>query len=311
MKDYYNILGVDRNSSADEIKKSYRKLSKQYHPDVNPEGADKFKEIAEAYDVLSNPNKKEKYDNPASDMFGGSSFDEMLKNMGFNRNPFGGGQRKPSAPEKIVKLDITPFDSYKAVNKDITYRREVACTTCSGSGGDRVTCNPCQGVGYRLRQFGQGPFQQIMQETCGMCQGRGFNITNGCIDCTSLGTKGEYKTITITLQHGIDDGEYYRLEGAGDYHNGVYGNLLIKIHMTKNDNWEKVGDDFFYTNYITYDELLNDVCQVPHPDGTLSVKYPEEFDSSKPMRVRGKGFRRERIGDMYVKNIVKFKRETK
>ena len=95
MKDYYNILGVDRNSSADEIKKSYRKLSKQYHPDVNPEGADKFKEIAEAYDVLSNPNKKEKYDNPASDMFGGSSFDEMLKNMGFNRNPFGGGQRKP------------------------------------------------------------------------------------------------------------------------------------------------------------------------------------------------------------------------
>jgi DnaJ-class molecular chaperone len=81
--------------------------------------------------------------------------------------------------------------------------------------------------------------------------------------------------------------------------------------MTKNDDWEKIGDDFFYTNYITYDELLNDVCQVPHPDGALSVKYPEEFDSSKPMRVRGKGFRRERIGDMYVKNIVKFKRKTK
>jgi len=308
MKDYYGILGVNRDSSSDEIKKAYRKLSKQYHPDVNPDGEDKFKEIAEAYDILSNPDKKQKYDNPS--MFGGGNmgFEDFLSQMGFNTNPFGGG-RKKAAPEKIIKLDITPFDSYKSANKEITYRREMACNTCNGSGGDRVTCTVCQGAGVRMRQFGQPPFQQILQETCGHCKGKGFTLTRGCIDCGSLGTKGEYKTMTITLQHGLDDGEYYRIEQGGDYHNGVYGNLLIKIHMTANDNWEKIGDDFFYTNYMSYSDLLKESCEIPHPDGTLSVRYPELFDSSKPMRVRGKGFRRERIGDLYIKNIVKFKKD--
>jgi molecular chaperone DnaJ len=311
MKDYYGILGVSKETSADEIKKAYRKLSKQFHPDVNPEGAERFKEIAEAYDTLSNPDKKQKYDNPASNMFGGdASIEDLLRHMGFNRNPFG-GQRRPSAPEKIITLDITALDSFRGSTQQINYKRDIACNTCGGSGGDRNGCGTCGGVGYRMRQMGQSPFQQIIQETCSSCVGRGYTITNACTSCIGKGTQGEFKSMNITLQHGIDDGEFYRVESAGDFHNGVYGNLLLKVRMKKDTSWEKVGDDLIYNNFLTYDDLTNESCEVPHPDGNIVVKYPELFDTLTPMRVRGKGYRRERIGDLYIKNIVRFKREKK
>ena len=311
MKDYYGILGVDKNASVDEIKKSYRKLSKQYHPDVNPEGAERFKEIAEAYDTLSNPDKKQKYDNPVSNMFGGdASIEDLLKHMGFNRNPFG-GQRRPSVPEKIIMLDITALDSFKGTTQQVNYKREIACNTCGGSGGDRTGCGTCGGVGYRVRQMGQSPFQQIIQETCPSCTGRGYIITNSCTSCIGKGTQGEFKSINVTLQHGIDDGEFYRVESAGDFHNGVYGNLLLKVRMKKDVNWEKVGDDLVYNNFLDYDDLTNESCEVPHPDGKIVVKYPELFDTLTPLRVRSKGYHRERIGDLYIKNIVRFKREKK
>ena len=311
MKDYYGILGVSKESSADEIKKAYRKLSKQFHPDVNPEGAERFKEIAEAYDTLSNPDKKQKYDNPASNMFGGdASIEDLLRHMGFNRNPFG-GQRRPSAPEKIITLDITALDSFRGSTQQVNYKRDIACNTCGGSGGDRTGCGICGGVGYRMRQMGQSPFQQIIQETCSSCVGRGYTITNACTSCIGKGTQGEFKSMNITLQHGIDDGEFYRVESAGDFHNGVYGNLLLKVRMKKDTSWEKVGDDLIYNNFLTYDDLTNESCEVPHPDGNIVVKYPELFDTLTPMRVRGKGYRRERIGDLYIKNIVRFKREKK
>ena len=311
MKDYYGILGVSKESSADDIKKAYRKLSKQFHPDVNPEGVERFKEIAEAYDTLSNPDKKQKYDNPVSNMFGGdASIEDLLKHMGFNRNPFG-GQRRPSAPEKIITLDITALDSFRGSTQQINYKRDIACNTCGGSGGDRTGCGTCGGVGYRMRQMGQSPFQQIIQETCSSCFGRGYIITNACTYCIGKGTQGEFKSMNITLQHGIDDGEFYRVESAGDFHNGVYGNLLLKVRMKKDTNWEKVGDDLIYNNFLTYDDLTNESCEVPHPDGNIVVKYPELFDTLTPLRVRGKGYRRERIGDLYIKNIVRFKRVKK
>ena len=313
MKDFYGILGVDKTASADEIKKAYRKLSKQYHPDVNPEGGERFKEIAEAYDTLSNPEKKQKYDNPMSNMFGGGdvSVEELLRHMGFNGNPFGGRSRRPTVPEKIITLDINALDSFRGSTQQINYKREVACNTCGGSGGDRTSCGTCAGVGYRMRQMGQGPFQQIIQETCPSCIGKGYIITNPCVSCVGKGTQGEFKSMSITLQHGIDDGEFYRVENSGDFHNGIYGNLLIKIRMVKDKLWEKVGDDLIYNNFLTYEDLTNDNCVVPHPDGDLSIKYPELFDTLNPLRVRGKGYHRERIGDLYIKNIVRFKREKK
>jgi molecular chaperone DnaJ len=241
---------------------------------------------------------------------GDASIEDLLRHMGFNRNPFG-GQRRPSAPEKIITLDITALDSFRGSTQQINYKRDIACNTCGGSGGDRTGCGTCGGVGYRMRQMGQSPFQQIIQETCSSCFGRGYTITNACTSCIGKGTQGEFKSMGITLQHGIDDGEFYRVESAGDFHNGVYGNLLLKVRMKKDANWEKVGDDLIYNNFLTYDDLTNESCEVPHPDGNIVVKYPELFDTLTPMRVRGKGYRRERIGDLYIKNIVRFKREKK
>jgi molecular chaperone DnaJ len=247
-----------------------------------------------------------------SNMFGGgdASIEDLLKHMGFNRNPFG-GQRRPSVPEKIIMLDITALDSFKGTTQQVNYKREIACNTCGGSGGDRTGCGTCGGVGYRVRQMGQSPFQQIIQETCPSCTGRGYIITNSCTSCIGKGTQGEFKSINITLQHGIDDGEFYRVESAGDFHNGVYGNLLLKVRMKKDANWEKVGDDLVYNNFLDYDDLTNESCEVPHPDGKIVVKYPELFDTLTPLRVRSKGYHRERIGDLYIKNIVRFKREKK
>jgi molecular chaperone DnaJ len=319
MKNYYNILGLSKDASVDDIKKAYRKLSKQYHPDVNPGGEEKFKEIAEAYDVLSDPQKKQMFDmggDPNSrNQFGGGNFDvdEFLRSMGFGGNPFQNGgpgfKKKPSAPDKIITVEIDPIESYTSPNKDITYRREVSCNSCNGSGGDKQTCGTCQGGGSITQRVGNGYFQQIVQSECPTCRGRGYFITKACFDCNATGTKAELKTINIRVNHGIDDGEFYRLESAGDYHNGNYGNLLIKIKMKKDFTWEKLGDDLIYYNVVDYKGLSNESFEIPHPDGKLSIKYPLQFDTLTPLRIKGKGYKRERVGDLYVKNVVKFNRD--
>jgi molecular chaperone DnaJ len=315
MKDYYNILGVDKNASQEEIKKAYRKLSKQFHPDVNPDGIEKFKEIAEAYDVLSDENKKLNYDNRGNNPFGGPNmnFEEFLKNMGFNGDPFrnggGGFKRKPVAPDKIITIDVTPLESYLGSLKNINYRREAACNTCSGSGGEREVCHNCRGVGQITQQVGNGLFQQILTSPCPSCKGKGSVVIKACFDCSGRGTKPEMRSMSINLHHGIDDGEFYRVEQGGDFSAGGYGNLLIKANMLKDSTWEKIGDDLIYHNYVDLEGLKKENVEVPHPDGKILVKYPETFDTSVPLRIRGKGYKRDRVGDMIIRNIVKFKRE--
>jgi molecular chaperone DnaJ len=315
MKDYYNILGVDKNASQEDIKKAYRKLSKQFHPDVNPEGGEKFKEIAEAYTTLSDDDKRRRYDMGGNNPFGGGdmNFEEFLKNMGFNGDPFrnggGGFKRKPSAPDKIITIDITPLESYLSVPKNITYRRDIACNSCSGSGGEREMCHTCRGAGQISQQVGNGMFQQIITSPCPSCRGKGSNVIKACFSCQGSGAKHEMKSININLNHGIDDGEFYRLDQAGDFVNNSYGNLLIKVRMVKEPLWEKLNDDLIYYNYVDLKGLNESGVEVPHPDGNIVIKYPETFDTSVPMRIRGKGYKRERVGDLYIRNIVKFKRE--
>lgn len=308
MKDYYNILGVNKNSSPDDIKKAYRKLSKQYHPDVNPEGTEKFKEVAEAYDVLSDPEKKQKYDNP--NPFGsfdnGFSFEEFMSRMGGFNN-----RRQTQVPDKVISLDVTPLDSYKGVGKTITYQRNRKCEPCGGKGGDGETCSQCKGAGFFTRRVGDGFFTQMVRQTCNYCAGKGFIIIRKCFECTGIGTKPEMKNMDIKLQHNVDDGQFYRIEGGGDFTNGVYGNLLIKIRLVNDNNFEKIGEDLVYTVYLNYEDLMKDNIEIPHPDGNIIVSFPETFDSSKPLRLKGKGYRGGRLGDMYIKNVVRFKREKK
>ena len=210
MKDYYKILGVEENATEDEIKKQYRKLSKQYHPDVNPNGAETFKDIAEAYDILSNPDKKSQYQASKSNPFNGTDFESFFQNV-FNRGGFNQNRRRKNAPDKIIKVAVTPVESYLGSEKSITYFRNHPCGTCKGTGGDQNTCKNCGGSGAHIRTFGTGFMVQQVRTVCDSCGGKGFTISHKCFYCDGRGVKTESNEIKIKLPHGIDDGQFLKL----------------------------------------------------------------------------------------------------
>lgn len=303
MKNYFEILGVNENSSDEEIKKAYRKLSKQYHPDVNPEGGERFKDIAEAYNVLSDPQKKTNYINEKNNPFNGTQFEEFFKNM-FN----GGGQQQSRRknPDKIVKLNVTPIESYRGVDKDLNFQRNHACGDCGGSGGDRKICHHCNGEGVTTQVMGSGFLQQVVRRACGHCGGQGTILTKYCGTCSGVGTKPKFETMRITIPKGIDDGQFLRIPEKGDFSNGFHGDLIIQVIMDNNGEFQKIGNDLIYNMEFGYKDLMNDNFIIPHPDGDIKVPAPNEFDTNKPLRLRGKGYP---TGDMYVKLRVKFNRD--
>jgi molecular chaperone DnaJ len=301
MKDYYKILGVEENTSEDEIKKQYRKLSKQYHPDVNPNGEEQFKDISEAYDVLSNPEKKSKYINSRNNPFNGTNFESFFQNM-FNQN----NKRRKNAPDKILKVTITPLESYLESEKNIQYFRDNPCQPCKGSGGDRQSCSSCGGSGAQIKTFGTGFMVQQVRMSCDTCGGRGYTLVHRCYYCDGRGTKSEINDIKIKLPHSIDDGQFLKLESFGDFVNGEYGDLVVQILMTKTESFEKINNDLIYNLFLGYDDIKKDKYSVPHPDGELNISSPKQFDTSKPLRLKGKGYRG---GDMYVKINVRFEKD--
>lgn len=303
MKNYFEILGVSENASDDEIKKAYRKMSKQYHPDVNPEGGEKFKEIAEAYDVLSNPDKKNNYLNSLNNPFAGSQFEEFFKDMFQN-----GGrptQRQRKVPDKILKVGINVLESYKGVTKQINFQRDIACDHCSGSGGDRVVCGGCNGSGTITQIFGSGFYQQQVVSGCPSCQGKGYILTRFCTNCSGVGTLKKFENISINLPKGVDDGQFFKMSQKGDFQQGMYGDLILQIQITDVAGFQKMGDDLVFNLTLDYETLTNEYYTIPHPDGELKVAAPKVFDSNIPLRLKGKGFNG---GYMYVKLNVKFDR---
>jgi molecular chaperone DnaJ len=305
MKDYYKILEVEEKASQDEIKKSYRSLSKKYHPDVNPEGVDKFKEIAESYEVLGNPEKRAQYDQSKNNPFaGGGSFEDMFSQMFGNRNGFQ-QQRRKSVPDKIVKVQITPIESYKGVDKKIQYMKDKECGGCSGTGGERQVCGSCNGVGFQIKTFGNGFMAQQMRQTCGSCGGRGYTLVHKCHVCSGQGSKTEVSNVNFKLPKGVDSGQYLKLENLGDFKNGETGDLVVQIEVVDHDGFEKMNNDLIYSLFLNIDEVNRDKLKVPHPDGELMLSQPKIFDTSKPLRLKGKGYNG---GDMYVKLNVRFER---
>jgi molecular chaperone DnaJ len=305
MKDYYKILGVEENATDDEIKKQYRKLSKQYHPDVNPNGAETFKDIAEAYDILTSPEKKAQYQASKSNPFNGTDFESFFQNM-FNRGGFNQNRRRKNAPDKIIKVAVTPVESYLGSEKTITYFRNHPCGTCKGTGGDQNTCKNCNGSGAHIRTFGTGFMVQQVRTVCDSCGGKGFTISHKCFYCDGRGVKTESGEIKIKLPHAIDDGQFLKLESLGDFQNGEYGDLVIQIQMTKTEDFEKMNSDLIYNLSLSYNDLKKESYIIPHPDGDLNVAASKQFDSTRPLRLKGKGYGG---GDMYVKLNVRFDRD--
>lgn len=305
MKDYYKILEVEEKATEEQIKKSYRNLSKKYHPDVNPEGAEKFKDIAEAYDTLGDPNKRAKYDGQKNNPFNQfGSMDDVMSQF-FGNSNFFGNQRRKNAPDKVVKVQITPIDSYLGIEKTIQYMKDNACEVCSGSGGETQVCNSCRGHGFTVRNVGTGFIIQQMRMVCNTCGGKGHTLVHKCYSCDGRGVKSSVNTLNIKLPVGSDNGQYLRIENMGDFKNGDYGDLVIQIEMVPKDGYEKINNDLVYNLFLNLEQIKDDKYVVPHPDGDVSISAPKVFDTSKPLRLRNRGYNG---GDMYVKLNVKFER---
>tara|TARA_R110000803_G_C11924135_1_gene314683 strand:- start:84 stop:1025 length:942 start_codon:yes stop_codon:yes gene_type:complete len=292
MKDYYQILNINKNASQGDIKKAYRKLSKQYHPDVNPQGEEKFKDIAEAYDILGNETKKKQYDNP--NPFGGNPFDM------FNQQRT--QQRRPKIKDKVMRVTLSPEESFKGLDKELTYKSKVSCELCVGTGGDKKGCTSCAGRGVHRQKMGTGFFTQVVESTCPTCRGTGQIVINPCMNCQGEGAIDKFKNIKVTIPKSVDNGDFLRVNGKGDFINGIQGDLLVQINMIKS-KYEKVGKDLvFNLNIAPIDMLINKTFRVPHPDGDLDINLPKNLSTEKPLRVKSKGFVTQNgIGDFYIK----------
>lgn len=303
MSDYYKILGVDKKSTKDEIKKAYRKLSKKYHPDVNPNGEAQFKKVTEAYETLIDDNKRKNYDNP--NPFGG--FDPFKDFM----NQFRGGnrqrQRKPK--DRIIKVDISPYESFLGIKKELTYRVEDSCDQCRGTGGDSKTCGTCRGTGSIQMQVGGGFISQIIQRPCNVCQGKGKILVNACYSCNGNGKKNKFENVSVDIPKNVDSGDFIRIHGKGDFDIQLgQGDLILQINMIKKDGFEKINNDLIYTHKINIEDFINNnTLHIPHPSGDISVTLPETMETETPLRVKGKGYDKDgSVGDYYIKmNVVR------
>ena len=301
---FYDVLGVEENATQDDIKKKYRKLAKENHPDIGG-SEETFKKISTAYDVLGDEDKRKQYDQQRRNPFGGSfNFNDIFGNM--NNRPQGGARHVHTSN---ITVTIGTISSYKSKKHTLSYRRQAACDPCNGTGGDKKTCNMCNGSGITVKQFGNGSFFQLVQVACETCHGKGNILTNPCFLCSGSGTKTEMKTLDISLPHGIDNGQFLRLNGMGDFKNGVYGVLVVRVELKPEDGFSKVNNHLVYDAFITLDELKSGNLTIPHPDGELSIKLPKQVDTSKPLRIKSKGFKLDIVGDLIINQFVKFQRD--
>jgi molecular chaperone DnaJ len=208
-----------------------------------------------------------------------------------------------------ITIQIGVLSSFIGGKQNLTYRRQSKCEPCNGTGGEKITCNGCNGSGMVIRQMGSGMFVQIMQTACDSCSGRGFNFKEKCFVCNGNSSTTEMKSVEINLPHGIDNGQFVRLQGMGDYRNGVFGDLIVRLNVEPQDGFDKVENHLIYNAFLNMDDLKNGSLLVPHPDGELTLKLPKVVDTSRPLRVKSKGFKLDTVGDLMVNQYVKFERD--
>ena len=311
-RDYYEVLGVDKNASKAEIKKAYRKLARKYHPDVSKEenAEEKFKEVKEAYEVLSNDQKRAQYDqfghtdpNQGFGGFGGSGGADFggfgdIFDMFFGGG--GGRRRDPNAPRQGADLQYTmTLEFEEAVfgkETDIQIPKEEECETCHGSGAKPgtkpETCPHCKGSG-QLNIEQDTPFGRIVnRRVCHHCEGKGTIIKEKCTTCGGKGKVKKRKTIHIKIPPGVDDGQQLRVSGQGEpgENGGPAGDLFIVFHVKSHEFFERDGDDIFCEMPITFTQAaLGDEVEVPTLHGKVKLKIPAGTQTGTKFRLRGKG----------------------
>ncbi|MEB6548042.1 molecular chaperone DnaJ [Heyndrickxia sporothermodurans] len=312
-RDYYEVLGLDKNASKEEIKKAYRKLSKKYHPDINKEAdaADKFKEVKEAYEVLSDDQKRDQYDRfghtDPNQGFGGFGGDGDFGGFGGFEDIFstffGGGssrRRDPNAPRQGADLQYTMTLTFKEAvfgkETEIEIPREETCDTCHGSGAkpgtQPETCSHCHGSG-QINTEQNTPFGKIVnRRVCHYCNGTGKMIKNKCKTCGGTGKVKKRRRINVKIPAGVDDGQQLRVSGQGEpgVNGGPAGDLYVVFHVREHEFFERDGDDIYCEMPITFAQAaLGDEIEVPTLHGKVKLKVPAGTQTGTKFRLRGKG----------------------
>lgn len=350
-RDYYEVLGVDKSASQDDIKKAYRQLAKKYHPDLNPdnkEAEEKFKEANEAYEVLSDPDKKSRYD-----QFGHAGVDPSYGGGGFNGgfsggfadmgdigdifdSIFGGGfggsssRSNANAPRRgqdiAVDVTINFMDACNGKEVTLDVNRLEKCPDCNGSGAaagsSAETCSECRGTG-QVKVTQRTPFGMISsQKVCTRCGGKGKTVSNPCPKCRGNGRVNTSRKISVDIVAGIDDGQTMRVSGQGNAgtNGGPNGDLHVNVHVRPDPIFERDGYDIHTDIPITYTQaVLGDEIVVPTIDGKVKYTIPEGTQNGATFRFKGKGVKminRSTRGDQYVhvnievpKNLSKKQKE--
>lgn len=323
-RDYYEVLGVSKTATPAELKSAYRKLAIKYHPDKNPgdkEAEEKFKEAAEAYDVLSNPDKRARYDQYGQAAFDGSGaggggfygggmnmedifshFGDIFGDMGFNFGGMGGSSRRSGGnrvnrgSDLRVRVKLTLSEVANGVEKKLKVRTAVKCEKCGGSGAKDSsclkTCTQCNGTGYVVRVV-QSFFGRMQQQSpCPSCGGRGKTITEKCACCGGTGVTYAEKVVSVKIPAGVDNGMQVKVPGAGNaaQNGGVNGDLLVVIQVEEDDQLQREDTNLIHHLYLTVPEaILGTTVEVPTADGKVKINIDPGTQPGKVLRLKGKG----------------------
>lgn len=335
-RDYYEVLGVDKNADKKTIKKAYRKLAMKYHPDVNhEEGAEeKFKELSEAYGVLSDDEKRKRYDQfghagmdgfSQEDIFNNINFEDIFNGFGFGGGSqggfgsifdlfgFGGESSGPSGRGQDISqiVELTLEEVASGVSKDLDVRHKKKCPKCNGTraepGSSVKTCPQCNGAG-QVKQVQNTPLGQFATVSkCPQCNGEGQHVEKPCTECHGSGLKTTTNKISINIPAGVETGTKLRVSGEGDdgIRDAPSGDLYVTIKVLKHDLFRREGQDLFYDLPISYVQAcLGDSVDVPTIDGEASLNIPAGTQSGSTFKLRGEGIKSlnwSGKGNLYVK----------
>lgn len=335
-KDYYKILGIDKNASNEEIKRAYRRLAQQHHPDKVGGDATKFKEISEAYQVLSDKQKREQYDRfgttfdqagpaggPAGfdfsdifDIFGrrsGGTWQDIFEGV-FEGSDTGGERHNSKRGNDLhLEISISLEEAARGLERELELYKAAACSRCRGNGAEPgsnlETCKNCQGKGkvQSHQQVGFFAFSQVRD--CEQCGGRGKKPVKNCSKCGGDGRVKEIQKIKISIPAGIDSGEIMKILGGGEagLYGALAGDLYVVIRVLEHRNFKRRGKDLFYQQNITFTQaVLGDKIKVPTFEGDVMLKITAGIESGTVLRLRGKGLKRgQNQGDLLVEIKIK------